>query len=553
MKEIVDINLENEMDLILAHKRTMKLAELCGLSPIVQTSFATAVSEIARCVIGNERNSLLVLGLSSTRGNRKELTAVITTDEQFGKEHQNAVSYATRLANEVSITREKDRTSILLTKGIHFSGLINDARIEAFIHYFKKELPLSPYDELRKKNIQLLEFADKLRESETQYKTLTETLPLMMFTTNAGGFIQYANKWLKDFFGFPEIDPGKVSWLTLTHHGDAKSIRQGWDEAMNTNATFRMQVRLRTKKTEEEPLWHLISLLPVRNEVNQVVSWTGFFVDIHAQKQIEETLKNNVDLKAAQKQLLHSQAKLEEKVMELNKSNHDLEQFAYIASHDLQEPLRKIRTFSELLEINIDDDYKRRKYLEKIDASSERMSRLIKDVLNYSRLSKSEKVFTDVDLKEIIEGVKVDMELLSEEKKAQFTISELPVISGIRQQLVQLFYNLVSNSLKFTTEAPHITISARLLTTKEIESSKELNNGIRYVEINVKDNGIGFEQKYVTQIFTIFKRLNTRQAYSGTGIGLALCKKIVDNHHGLITAQSSPGEGAEFRITLPVD
>jgi len=551
MKEIVRINLENEMDLILAHKRTMKLVELCGMSNTVQTTFATAVSEIARCVIGS-KTAVLVLGLNAV-ARRKELTAVISSEEEFVKNHLDAIKYANKLANEVSITRQKDGTEVVLTKSINFSGLINDARIDSFISYFKKELPLSPYDELRKKNIQLIELSEKLRDSEVQYKTLAETLPLMMFTTNAGGFIQYANKWLKDFFGLAEIEPGKLSWLNLVDLGHSKQIRQEWDEKMALQTKYTVQARLKIKKVEDAPLWHLISILPVKNEVNQLAGWTGFFVDIHAQKLIEETLKNNVELKAAQKQLLSSQTKLEEKISELNKSNHDLEQFAYIASHDLQEPLRKIRTFTELLENNIGDEEKRKKYLQKIDSSSERMTTLIKDVLNYSRLSKSETIFEEVDLNEVIDTIRLDMELLIDERKASIKTVDLPQINGIKQQLYQLFYNLVSNSLKFTAEKPVITITMRELSATEVNANADLYKGLGYIEIIFKDNGIGFDQKYASQIFTIFKRLNTKEAYSGTGIGLALCKKIVDNHHGAISAQSNPGEGAQFTLVLPVE
>ena len=551
MKEIVRINLENEMDLILAHKRTMKLVELCGMSNTVQTTFATAVSEIARCVIGS-KTAVLVLGLNAV-ARRKELTAVISSEEEFVKNHLDAIKYANKLANEVSITRQKDGTEVVLTKSINFSGLINDARIDSFISYFKKELPLSPYDELRKKNIQLIELSEKLRDSEVQYKTLAETLPLMMFTTNAGGFIQYANKWLKDFFGLAEIEPGKLSWLNLVDLGHSKQIRQEWDEKMALQIKYTVQARLKIKKVEDAPLWHLISILPVKNEVNQLAGWTGFFVDIHAQKLIEETLKNNVELKAAQKQLLSSQTKLEEKISELNKSNHDLEQFAYIASHDLQEPLRKIRTFTELLENNIGDEEKRKKYLQKIDSSSERMTTLIKDVLNYSRLSKSETIFEEVDLNEVIDTIRLDMELLIDERKASIKTVDLPQINGIKQQLYQLFYNLVSNSLKFTAEKPVITITTRELSAAEVNANTDLYKGLGYIEIIFKDNGIGFDQKYASQIFTIFKRLNTKEAYSGTGIGLALCKKIVDNHHGAISAQSNPGEGAQFTLVLPVE
>jgi len=551
MKEIVRINLDNELDLILAHKRTMKLVELCGMSNTIQTTFATAVSEVARCVIGN-KSSLLVLGLNPIAGNRKELMAVITSDQEFGSEQREAVKYANRLANEVTTLNKKSKTEIVLTKGINFSGLINDTRIGSFIAYFQKELPLSPYDELRKKNIQLIELSDKLKESEAQYKTLTETLPLMMFTTNTGGNLVYANKWLKEYFGLNETEFGKISWLNLLHVGTNRSVRESWDSAMTSQTKFSAQALLKTKKPDDEPLWHLISLLPVRTE-GQLAGWTGFFVDIHAQKLVEETLKNNDELKAAQKQLLFSQVRLEEKITELNKSNHDLEQFAYIASHDLQEPLRKIRTFTELLERHIDDGEKRQKYLDKIDGASDRMTTLIKDVLNYSRLSKSDAGFGDVDLQEVIDTVKLDMELLIEEKGAAISVSDMPVISGIQQQLSQLFYNLISNSLKFTTTEPLITISSRKLSANEVKSVSELHKGSEYVEITLKDNGIGFDQKHASQIFTIFKRLNTKDAYSGTGIGLALCKKIVDNHFGIITATGTLGEGAQFQIVLPID
>ncbi len=553
MTEIVKINLENEMDLILAHKRSMKLGELCGLSVLVQTSFATAVSEIARCLIGDEFNkSSLTLGINTLQNNRKELIALLKTNDTFGRSHSEAIKYAVRLTDNLKVDKQKDITEITLTQKINFSGLINDARIQAFITYFKKELPLSPYDELRKKNIQLLEVSEKLRDSENQYKLLTETLPLMMFTANGGGYLTYGNKWLKDYFGLLEIQPGKLEWTSLVHPTDTKAIRDEWDKCQNNQSHFRAQAKLKTK-TNETPLWHLISLMPVKNDLNQIISWTGFFVDIHAQKLIEETLKNNVELKAAQKQLLNYQAKLEEKVNELNKSNHDLEQFAYIASHDLQEPLRKIRSFTELLENNISDKERAKKYLSKIDSSSSRMSSLIKDVLNYSRLSKGSSTFAETDLQKIMDNVKVDVELIIEEKKATIKTSALPVIHGIEQQLYQLFYNLVNNALKFSTEKPILKISCRQLTRDEVQQHPNLSFNNDYIELIFKDNGIGFDQKHAQQIFTIFKRLNSKETYEGTGIGLALCKKIVDNHHGVIRAASEPGLGTSFYVILPVE
>ncbi len=550
MKEIVKINLDNEMDLILAHKRSMKLAELCGMSNMIQTSFATAVSEIARTVIGRDRKSVLRLMIELLRNNRKNLIAVISTNDKPGKELQEAVKYANRLTGNLKVTEKNDGTEVTLTNAIVLSGLINDARLDTFSQYFKTELPLSPYDEIRKKNIQLLEMAEKLKESEQQYKTLTETLPLMMFSTNGGGYLQYANRWFRDYFGLAEIPKGKLNWLNFVHLSDAKEVREDWEKSQTGAAVFSSQARLKHKNHDEQPLWHLISVLPVKND-NQVTGWMGFFVDIHAQKTVEETLKNNVELKAAQKQLLGYQQQLEEKVIELNKSNHDLEQFAYIASHDLKEPLRKIRSFTELVERNLDDKVKAKRYIGKIDSSSQRMITLIRDVLNYSRLSKSENKFEETSLGEVLNTVKQDIELLLEEKKAVIKTGELPVVSGIRQQLYQLFYNLINNSIKFSTTEPVITIQHRFLSADEIKSTPGLHNGTPYVELRFKDNGIGFEQKHARQIFTIFKRLNSRESYAGTGIGLALCKKIVDNHHGLISAHSAEGEGAEFVIVLP--
>jgi PAS domain S-box-containing protein len=551
MTEIVKINLENEMDLILAHKRSMKLAELTGLSVIVQTSFATAVSEVARCVIGKARQSTLSLNIEELKNNRKNILAVIITDEDLGKDQNDAIKYASRLVQNVKVSEVKGNTQVVLALPVSFAGLINDARIAAFISYFKKELPLSPYDELRKKNIQLLELSDKLKDSEGQYKSLAETLPLMVFTTNPSGHVVYMNKWTKDYFNLPDFQPGKLPWINLVHKQESKPLLEEWEKALKSSASVKSQARL-IAKGSDEPLWHLLSMLPVKNDQNQLVSWTGFFVDIHAQKMIEETLKNNNELKAAQKQLLNYQKRLEEKVEELNKSNHDLEQFAYIASHDLQEPLRKIRSFTELVENNLHDAVKTKKYIEKIDSSSQRMTNLIKAVLNYSRLSKAETNFEDVDLREILDNVKVDTELVLEEKKAVIKSGKLPVIIGIRQQLYQLFYNLISNSLKFTTLQPVITISVKELSSEEIKKRQDLHVSVKYIEIIFKDNGIGFEQKHARQIFTVFKRLNSKDSYKGTGIGLALCKKIVDNHHGTIHAFSELGKGAEFRVVLPV-
>ena len=179
------------------------------------------------------------------------------------------------------------------------------------------------------------------------------------------------------------------------------------------------------------------------------------------------------------------------------------------------------------------------------------MSNLIKDVLDYSRLSRTEEHFIEVDLNEVLKTVKVDFELLIEEKGAVINNDDLPVVPGIQLQLTQLFFNLLSNALKFSKESPVISISCRKLSFEEINSIVELDANLSYYLIDFQDNGIGFEQQFARQIFTIFQRLNDKHSYAGTGIGLALCKKIVENHHGFLSANSELGEGAVFHIYLP--
>jgi PAS domain S-box-containing protein len=237
----------------------------------------------------------------------------------------------------------------------------------------------------------------------------------------------------------------------------------------------------------------------------------------------------------------------------LVKSNAELEQFAYVSSHDLQEPLRKIQTFSDLLSRGLGNDgFDARKYIEKINASAERMSVLIKDLLSYSRLSKTNDQFVDTDLQQILDNIKNDFEVVIRQKQAQVRSVPLPVIKAIPIQINQLFYNLIGNALKFSENAPVIDITCSRVTKEQMKNLPRLNPQHTYVTLGFKDNGIGFEQVYAEKIFTIFQRLNDRQQYSGTGIGLAICKKIAENHGGYIEAHSRAGEGATFTVYLAI-
>ncbi|MEO5975557.1 MAG: CheR family methyltransferase [Chryseolinea sp.] len=266
--------------------------------------------------------------------------------------------------------------------------------------------------------------------------------------------------------------------------------------------------------------------------------------------------------KIAQQRMIQFSEGLEEKIKDrtasLEQTNQQLEQFAHIASHELQEPLRKITTFSRLLQQSFEDGKPEeviKKYLSKVEESSTRLTSLVQHMLDFASVTHHEKYFEKTKLSEIYANVLNDFELLIGEKKAIVTCDPLPEIEAIYFQLHQLFYDLISNALKFskTGEPPIIHIAAHKLTKEQIKLRPALNGNLSYYDIVFTDEGIGFEQKYAQQIFTIFQRLHaTGGMYAGTGIGLALCKKIVQKHHGEIYAEGKPKAGASFHVILPV-
>ncbi|OQP54194.1 hypothetical protein A4D02_19935 [Niastella koreensis] len=238
----------------------------------------------------------------------------------------------------------------------------------------------------------------------------------------------------------------------------------------------------------------------------------------------------------------------------LKQSNESLEQFATIASHDLQEPLRKIRTFSALLNERHGKELMgdARELIGKINVAAQRMSGLIRDVLNFSKVLDSS-VFEQVDLNVILQSVRKDFDMLIEQKKVVITQDELPVIKAVPLQMNQLFYNLLGNAIKFSRPdvTPVIHISCRMLMPDELLTHPTLNSASAYWEIIFSDNGIGIDEEFSEQIFQIFQRLNAKDRFEGTGIGLALCKKIVLNHKGEIYVHSKEGVGTEFHVLLP--
>ena len=270
-------------------------------------------------------------------------------------------------------------------------------------------------------------------------------------------------------------------------------------------------------------------------EKEKVVGAVVIFKDITERKRTEETLAR--------------------KAAELARSNAELEQFAYVASHDLQEPLRKIQAFGDRLKSKCDAAQLQdgRDYLERMQSAAARMQTLINDLLTFSRVISATQPFVSVDLGAVTKEVLTDLEVRIEQTRAKVEVGELPTIEADPLQMRQLLQNLVGNALKFQApnSQPLIKIQAKTIKTA-FADGPEATPSDELCELTVEDNGIGFDEKYLEKIFAMFQRLHGRSEYEGTGVGLAVCRRITDRHGGIITARSKPGEGATFIVTLPI-
>lgn len=276
--------------------------------------------------------------------------------------------------------------------------------------------------------------------------------------------------------------------------------------------------------------WAKITGKIIKDENNKPITIIGIIQDINEQREFEEELKKQVAFNTE----------------ELRRSNDDLLHFANIVSHDLREPVRKIKVFNTLLrnEKNSTFNDNSKKYINKIDQSARRMNNIIEGILAYSTINKTKQPIEKIDLNEILENIKTDLELIIKEKGAVFNSCVLPEIEGASILITQLFYNLLQNALKFSRadQPPRVIITCS-------ESTLE---GHQAVQITIKDNGIGIDAAYTERIFNAFERLNSKDQYEGNGLGLALCKKITERHHGIITAKGEKDHGAEFIVTLPL-
>jgi two-component system sensor kinase FixL len=371
---------------------------------------------------------------------------------------------------------------------------------------------------------QLLE--QRLRDSERHFRSWFEDAPIACHEVDRDGLVLCVNQAECELFGFrPEEMIGRPIWDFMASE-DREKTKAGLLQRIASEQPL-VPLEREYKRRDGSSVVMEIHQRRIRDAAGHATGLRTFLLDITQRKRAEQTLNEQAE--------------------KLARSNAELEQFAYVASHDLQEPLRKIQAFGDRLRGKYDATLgpEGLDYLTRMQNAAARMQVLIQDLLSLSRVASHAKPFAPVDLDDVVGMVISDLEIRIQERKGRVEAADLPVVFGDRGQLAQLFQNLIGNGLKFQKpgESPVVKVSSEAVT---------LTNGVGGSwRITVEDNGIGFDEKYRDRIFQIFQRLHGRNEYEGTGIGLAICRKIVERHGGAIVAQSSPGAGAKFVITLP--
>lgn len=337
----------------------------------------------------------------------------------------------------------------------------------------------------------------------------------------------------------------KDGWIQIVHPEDRESNINAWMESVSTGKDFLFEHRFR--RYDGEYRWQLSRAIAQRDSNGNIQMWVGASTDIQEQKIFTNELE---------RQVLDRTKELNEKNSDLEKMNKELQSFAYISSHDLQEPLRKIQTFASQIQESESQNLSEfvRDKFQRMQSSAKRMQTLIEDLLAYSRTNNEEKKFEVQLLQKIMKKVQ---ETLKEELENKKTILETGTMCDVKIipfQFHQLLYNLINNSLKFSSQdrIPKITVYCEEAKGEKFRNFR-LNPDKLYSHIRLADNGIGFEQQYSEKIFELFQRLHGKEKYNGTGIGLAIVKKIVENHNGVITASGESDNGAIFDIYLPAD
>jgi PAS domain S-box-containing protein len=384
--------------------------------------------------------------------------------------------------------------------------------------------------------------ANKIQESEEALKTFK------FFADNVTDFIGICDIQGKPFYindsGLKKVglESDQIEEISLTEFffpEDVHFVMNEFIPRVLVAGADETEIRFRHFKSGE-PIWMMYNVTLLYDPAGEIIGLATICRDISEQRSFAEKLSKEV----------------KDRTLELERKNNELEQFTYAASHDMQEPLRKVQAFiSIIMKTNREQlDERGRMYLDKIVSSVARMKTIIDDLLNYSHQTNASQQLVPTDLNEVLANVEADLEMIIQKKAAVIVKDPLPVITVSPSQINQLFYNLINNSLKFVRpdSNPYIEIHLKEVNENDLERTKSLDPGKPYIKIVFSDNGIGFEPEYAENIFSLFTRLHGRSEYEGTGIGLALCKKIIDNHSGSIYAESTPGEGSRFHVILPL-
>ncbi len=361
-----------------------------------------------------------------------------------------------------------------------------------------------------------------LEQSEEMYRSVVENSLAAIFIINNVYQYTYVNDEMCQMMGYTQDELLGLDFRTVL---TKESLQLAEDRYIRRQRGEEVPSRyeISVYRKDGERRYMELTAVVVKDTAGTPRSM-GQMIDITERKRAEEAMQQYAD--------------------ELVRSNRELQNFAYVASHDLQEPLRKIQTFSSRLQSIESQNLSKRgiDYLVRIENAAGRMQTLIKDLLNYSRVTTHARPFQTINLSEIVDDVLSDIEVRIQTTNAQIEIESLPTIEADPTQMRQLFQNLVSNALKFHNNGrpPVVNISST--------THPDNNSTI----IRVADNGIGFEEKHLERIFGVFQRLHNRNEFEGTGVGLAVCRRVVERHNGTITAQSTPGQGATFIITLPL-
>jgi PAS domain S-box-containing protein len=384
----------------------------------------------------------------------------------------------------------------------------------------------------------------KLRQSEEHLKAMAATLPQLIWTARADGTVDYFNEPWYAYTGARPEECLDNNWVRFLHPDDSLTSLDSWNQALRNGESVNTRHRLRA--ADGTYRWHVTRGMPLKNAAGEVIKWFGSCTDIQEEKNFSESLEKMVRQRTEA---------LEQANHHLARSNEALERFAYVASHDLQEPLRKLQTFGRLILSKEEATFteKGRDYFDRMIGAAQRMQVLLEALLNFSRTTAPNQNKVLTSLSQLLDEVRADLHENIEDRQARIEAGPLPALPVVPFQVRQLLTNLIGNALKYTRPgvAPNIRIRGRWIDGAEVSPPPGAAPAPRWFRLTVEDDGIGFEPEYAEKIFELFARLHGKSDYSGSGIGLSICQKVAENHGGFIRAEGFPGEGARFEVYFP--